>query len=79
MKTTTTKTTTAAGQTTDDASDVRVRNQRRAERAAKIASMAKAGHPMASAALAQHQKVSALEDELNRERSMLMGILKFVK
>lgn len=65
--------------TSSDAADVRVRNQRRAERAKKIADMAKVGHPFASAAHAQNQKVNALEDQLASERGMLMGILKHVK
>lgn len=83
MKTSANKTAPAASAastaSTETDSEARVRNQRRAERAQKIAKMQQAGHPFASAALAQHLKVNALEDQLASERGMLMGILKHVK
>lgn len=83
MKKTTTSATANTNSASTDASEdqheIRQRNARRAERAQKIAQMQKTGHPFAAAAMAQHQKVVALEDQLNAERGMLMGILKHVK
>lgn len=71
-------TSTATAGASDDA-DVRVRNARRAERAQKIAKMQQDGHPFAGPALAMHKKVCDMEDALNRERTMLMAVLKQVK
>jgi hypothetical protein len=52
------------------------RDKRRRARALAVAKLGQSGHPMAAGAAALAKKVDALEDELDRERTMLMAVLR---
>ena len=50
--------------------------QRRADRARQVAELGQAGHPMAKAAADMHARVSILEDQLDKERTLLVTLLR---